>query len=234
MIKQPRGKQLPVTHRNLYGILCRFPEPGRVKTRLAQGIGDEQAARYYRSLVEAIMRQTAPQGSEYKRVLFYSPQRRKQAFSQWFPGERLFPQRGGDIGAVMANALSDLLAMGAAKALITGSDIPRLDRQIISQAFRELELSDMVIGPANDGGYYLIGMKTLHAGIFQDMSWGTGEVFAETVNAIRNSGLTWGPVAGLSDVDTAEDLLKIDRCGSRAGLQADAARTKKILFQGKD
>jgi rSAM/selenodomain-associated transferase 1 len=217
--------------RQLYGILCRFPEPGLVKTRLAQSIGAAEAVRYYRAIVEAIMRQTTPQGAEYERVLFYSPQQKKDAFNQWFPGERLLPQRcgdkrGGDIGSVMSNALADLHDMGAGKAIITGSDIPRLDRAIITQAFRKLDLSDIVIGPADDGGYYLIGMKTVHPALFQNISWGTGNVFAETVRAVRDAGLTCRTVARLSDVDTAEDLLKV------AAFEAEPAR-REIPPAGK-
>lgn len=221
-------------HRHLYGILCRFPEPGKVKTRLAHGIGDKRAAQCYRRIVETMMQNTTAKASEYERVLFYSPQQRKDAFSQWFPGERLLPQRGGDIGIVMENAMKDLLDMGATKALITGSDIPLLGRKIIGQAFAELDQGDIVIGPAVDGGYYLIGMKTLYAGIFQDMTWGSAQVFAKTIAAIEISGLTWKPVAMLSDVDTAEDLLKLDRACCRVRPHAEAATIKPISLQGKD
>ncbi len=197
-----------MTGRNLYGILCRFPEPGKVKTRLARGIGREEAALFYRGIAETIMQNTAPQGGGYERVLFYSPEDRRDAFGQWFPRERLVPQRGGDLGAVMKHALEDLLAMGAARAVITGSDIPQLNSRIVSQAFLELEQCDIVLGPADDGGYYLIGMKTVYAALFRGKTWGSRKVFGETLDAIRDSGLTWKTVVRLSDVDTAEDLKK--------------------------
>lgn len=199
-----------VNSRNLYGILVKFPEPGRVKTRLASEIGPEEAAGVYRLIVERTMKNTRPSGSEYERVLFYAPSDRLDRFSIWFPGERLLPQRGSDIGEIMANTLADLFREGAEKAVITGSDIPLLGTDVIRQAFYALEGTDIVIGPATDGGYYLIGMKSLHEGLFRGIPWGTGTVFRETVSAAAKMHLSWKAVVTLPDVDTKEDLLRSD------------------------
>lgn len=193
-------------NRSLYGILMKFPAPGRVKTRLAREIGAESAAELYRLITEKIMENTHPGDSSYERIVFYTPENMKDEFGKWFPGETLLPQRGNDLGEIMANSLRDLFDSGAAKAVITGSDIPSLDRDVVGQAFMELDYADVAVGPAADGGYYLIGMKALHEDIFRGIPWGSGTVFHETVSAIGRLGLTYRTVSPLSDLDTVEDL----------------------------
>ncbi|MBI5640894.1 MAG: TIGR04282 family arsenosugar biosynthesis glycosyltransferase [Nitrospirae bacterium] len=195
--------------KNCYGILMKFPEPGKVKTRLAEEIGDKEAAETFRLIAERLMEATQPLQSEYARVLFYAPADRKEEFRRWFPGEELLAQKGDDIGEIMANALKDLFDRGASKAVITGSDIPDLDRGVLRQAFCELNNDEIVIGPATDGGYYLIGMRSLHEPVFRGLPWGTENVFHDTLSVIRRLKLTYKTVGTLSDVDTREDLLKM-------------------------
>lgn len=196
-------------NKNLYGMLVKFPEPGRVKSRLATEIGAEQAASTYACIVEQLLVATRPlEGQDYGRVVIYSPADKRTAFTHWCPHESLLPQRGDDIGRIMANALEDFFESGASRAVLTGSDIPRLDREVIQQAFRALDEVDVVLGPAVDGGYYLIGMKALHQEIFTNIAWGTKGVLAETVDAIRQAGLTFKTVATLEDLDTLEDFLR--------------------------
>jgi len=197
-------------NRSLYGILMKFPAPGRVKTRLAREIGTERAAELYRLITEKIMENTQPVDSRYGRILFYTPEGMKDEFGKWFPNETLLPQRGSDMGEIMANSLKDLFGRGATKAVITGSDIPHLDRDIVRQAFRELDYADITIGPAADGGYYLVGMKSPHEDIFRGIPWGSATVFRETVSAISRLRLTYRTVSTLSDLDTVEDLHKME------------------------
>jgi glycosyltransferase A (GT-A) superfamily protein (DUF2064 family) len=113
-----------------------------------------------------------------------------------------------DIGRIMANALGDLFNAGAKRAVISGVDIPGLERGIVGDAFSLLENCEVVIGPALDGGYYLIGMKSLHDEVFRRIPWSTARVFQETVETIGKLGLRYASVKPLSDVDRFEDLEK--------------------------
>ncbi len=187
----------------------KFPLPGEVKARLARDIGEEAAAELYRILTERVLERTMPNTGGYERVIFYSPAEMREKFEEWIPGGCFCPQRGGDIGAVMANAFSEMFDLGAEKAVLTGTDIAGLHRGIIEQAFDVLERCDVVIGPAKDGGYYLIGMKTPNTGLFRGLAWGTGRVYEKTLSLTGALGLSVGCVEPLSDLDTYEDLLEL-------------------------
>jgi len=196
--------------RNLFGLLAKYPEAGKVKTRLARDIGAEGAAKMYKIIAERVFRDTSPErDSDFERVIFYSPPEDKGRFESWIPGEKLLSQRGRAIGDIMGNALKDLLESGASKAVITGVDIPGLNRDIIKYAFLKLDNADLVIGPAEDGGYYLVGMKAAHPEIFRGISWSTGKVFDETICIIEKMGLRYSTVRTLTDVDRIEDIAKI-------------------------
>lgn len=197
--------------RNLFGLLAKYPEAGKVKTRLARDIGAEGAAGIYKIIAERVFRDTSPdRDSDFERTIFFSPPEDKGRFESWIPGERLLPQKGREIGDIMRNVLKDLFGSGASKAVITGVDIPGLNGDIIKDAFLKLDNCDVVIGPAEDGGYYLIGMRAAHAEIFRGISWSTGKVFDETVCIIVKMGLSYSTVKMLSDVDRIEDLIGHD------------------------
>lgn len=193
--------------RNLYGIMIRYPEPGRVKTRLAKDVGNSRAAEIYRQVVELIVKNTAPADQGYERVVLYDPLERLRDFEQWLPGDQFILQQGEDVGARMDNAIRDLLARGAEKVVLTGADIPALNSTIIAKAFTALDQADIVIGPASDGGYYLIGMKEPHSEIFQGIPWSTERVFETTVCKIREFKLSYYSTITLSDIDRLEDLI---------------------------
>ncbi len=195
-------------NKNIYGLLVKYPEAGRVKTRLALDIGAEGAAEIYRMIAERVFANTYPlAGADFERVIFYSPQEAKVRFEQWLSGARLILQNGRDIGEIMQNALKTLVeSEGAAKAVLTGADIPDINRDVIKDAFLRLDDADVVIGPAEDGGYYLIGMKAVHPEIFKGISWSTEKVFDETVGIIERMRLSYSMVKKLSDVDRKEDI----------------------------
>jgi rSAM/selenodomain-associated transferase 1 len=196
---------------NFLGLLAKYPEAGKVKTRLARDIGAEGAARIYKIVAERVFRDTSPdRDSDFDRIIFYSPPEDKGRFESWIPGGRLLPQRGRDMGDIMRNALRDLLESGASKAVITGADILDLNRTVIGDAFLRLKSADVVIGPAEDGGYYLIGMKDLHEQVFEGIAWSTDKVFADTVCIIERLGLSYSTVTTLSDVDRIEDIIRHD------------------------
>jgi uncharacterized protein len=195
--------------RNGFGLLMKYPEAGKVKTRLARDIGFRAAAAAYRLLAERVLRNTRARREDYERTIFYSPVHMRAQFETWIPDGPLIPQRGRDIGERMNNALNSLFDSGATRAAIAGADIPDLNADIIKQVFAELDHVDVVIGPADDGGYYLLGVRSTQYDIFQGISWSTDRVFQETVSVIEKLGLRYKTVITLSDVDTLESLLKI-------------------------
>lgn len=187
-------------------MLVKYPVPGQVKTRLGREIGFGKAAALYRAVAERALSATRPAPQDYGRVIFYSPAEVRQDFQDWLPGEELVPQAGEDLGEIMTNALADLLGRGAASAVLTGVDIPDLTRQVVCDAFRQLDGHDVVLGPAQDGGYYLVGMKTLHPDLFCQMPWSSCEVLRETLRAAEVLGIRCGLGPVLSDMDRIGDL----------------------------
>lgn len=138
-----------------------------------------------------------------QRLLFYSEHINRQ--DEWPESAFLkFRQEGDDLGQRMQHAFETALHQ-ADSAVIIGSDIPGLSSRIIENAFEQLETHDFVIGPARDGGYYLLGMKSLQAELFREISWSTSRVFEETVFRMEQLGKSWAPAPLLSDVDEAED-----------------------------
>lgn len=191
---------------NLYGIMIKYPDPGRVKTRLAREIGEVRAAEICRQVAELVVRQTSPTADTYQRIVFIDPPEKEADFRAWLPGEELVAQQGLDLGQRMDSIIRYLLGRAAEKAVITGADIPKLDRNIIRQAFKKLDRVDVVIGPACDGGYYLVGMKNPTPELFIDMPWSTKNVFSETVRILEKIGKSYELLPVLTDIDTIEDL----------------------------
>ncbi len=193
-------------NRNLYGIFLKYPEPGKVKTRLAKDVGNQKAAEIYQQIAEMILKNTLNGDQNYGRIVFYDPPERLRDFAQWLGQEKFIPQQGRDVGERMDNAIRELLAGGAEKAVLTGADIPALNSTVISEAFAALDHADIVLGPAKDGGYYLIGMKAPHSEIFQNIPWSSERVFEQTMNVINRLQLRPAIAPLLSDIDRAEDL----------------------------
>ena len=195
-------------NRNLFGIFMKYPEPSRVKTRLARDIGNHRAAKIYRQIAEQILYKTETFDADFEMIIFYDPIERLYDFETWIPGNRFMRQEGNDIGIRMDNAIRKLLALGAEKVILTGADIPDLNSEIVASAFQALDHADIVIGPATDGGYYLIGMKKPHGEIFHGIPWSTEKVFDKTLHTIGQLGLSCLCTAVLSDLDTADDYHK--------------------------
>ncbi|MBI5848910.1 MAG: TIGR04282 family arsenosugar biosynthesis glycosyltransferase [Nitrospirae bacterium] len=198
-------------NRNVYGIMIKYPEPGRVKTRLARDVGHKKAAEIYRDITELVIINTLPVGQNYRRIILYDPPERLGDFEQWLPGNHFVLQQGNDIGERMDNAIRELLTHGAERAVLTGADIPGLNSDVIAGAFTALDHADLVIGPAKDGGYYLIGMKKPHPEIFLNITWSTAEVLEQTVGVIEELHLTVAYTPVLADTDRVEDLAHFPR-----------------------
>jgi hypothetical protein len=182
-------------------IFIRNPELGKVKTRLAKSVGDEKALEIYKSLLEHT-RKTVLQ-VEVNLLLFYAD--RVNPDDDWSSlGFIKYAQVNEDLGGRMHHAFLKALEHHQ-KAIIVGSDLPQINAQLLQEAFQKLEDHTFVIGPAMDGGYYLLGMKSPTPELFENMEWSTPNVFAQTVQRIESLGGTWYELPELSDVDYVED-----------------------------
>ena len=188
-------------------LFVRAPQKGLVKTRLAARLGADRTLALYRCFVEDII--TLISGS-YPTSVFYTPENQKAKVQVWLgPYARYHPQRGADLGQRMQAAFIQTFYEPVKHAVLIGSDFPDLDIEIIHEAFRALQKNDVVIGPATDGGYYLIGFQkdTLNGNIFKGIDWGTNQVFRQTLTQIEHANLTYHTLPTWQDIDTYEDLM---------------------------
>jgi len=184
-------------------IFVRHPEAGKVKTRLAATLGNAAALFIYKKLLQHTLEIT--ESIDTDKVVFYAGDIVEDDMWQR-PKYIKLQQADGDLGHRMNAAFETVLAMGYNKVCIIGSDCCELTTEIIADAFHSLEKNDIAIGPADDGGYYLLGMKQLHSSLFQNKSWSTNLVLADTLQTIQQLGLTVQRLPQLSDVDEAEDV----------------------------
>jgi uncharacterized protein len=188
-------------------IFVKNPEIGKVKTRLAESIGDERALEVYHKLLERTLAITQPLAMD--KFVYYSP----EIIHDDLWNEALFykaQQSDGDLGTKMQTAFEQRFAVGYQRVCIIGSDCYELNSQIIEQAFLELRQHDTVIGPSTDGGYYLLGMKTLHHELFNSKSWSTDQVSAQTIADIKDQKLSCFLLPELTDIDREDDLRTMD------------------------
>lgn len=182
-------------------VFIKNPELGKVKTRLAKDVGDEQALKIYNSLLTFTRNVTLE--VDVQRFLFYDTQ--VAIDDDWSNSDfNKRTQPDGDLGDRMKHAFKEVLDAHD-KAIIVGSDCPQLSPDIIRQAFAFLDDHDVVTGPTYDGGYYLLGMKALHPFVFDDMIWSTDRVFSTTRERIAANGFSLATLDRLSDVDYKED-----------------------------
>jgi uncharacterized protein len=190
-------------------IFLKYPAPGKVKSRLAHDLGEKRAAEIYRQLAETVVANVTPQAPEhdYEINLSFAPRSSEQQIKAWFPRHRIFsPQQGSDLGERMSNAFLHAFAAGYTKALLIGSDCPDISRTIVGRGFRLLDTYNIVLGPALDGGYYLIGLRRHEPELFLNMDWGTERVLQQALDKTAASGLTVALLPELRDIDRIEDL----------------------------
>ena len=185
-------------------IFQKNPELGKVKTRLGATLGDEKALEIYHQLIDITLKEASK--TSFETFVFYS---------SFLPEENSFGrikrkvQKGDDLGEKMKNAFQEVLALGYQKAIIIGTDCPEIHAGILNQAAMELENNELVIGPAEDGGYYLLGMKSLQRELFEEVAWSTESVLKQTLEKAESIGLKVSLLESLNDIDTEEDLQKL-------------------------
>jgi uncharacterized protein len=192
-------------------IFLRNPEIGRVKTRLAADTGEVIALDVYKRLVSHTLD-----------VCTNIPCERYLFFDTFIPAEyseahgRL--QSGSDLGERMFNAFEQVFASGIDYAVILGSDCAEITAKHLHQAFTALEKTDAVIGPAADGGYYLLGLKQAEPKLFTQKRWSTSSVYADTVKDFFHKGWTFSALETLRDVDTLDDLRNMPHLWEKLGV----------------
>ena len=194
---------LPVSKKALI-VFTRNPELGRCKTRLAATIGDQSALDVYRFLLDHTVKITSPLSADV--YVYYSEKIRE--IDIWNTSIfRKKQQQGLDLGAKMQHAFTEVFGMGYQKAIIIGSDMYDISTQDLEDAFLTLEKNNFVVGPAQDGGYYLLGMKQLKTSLFKNKKWGTSTVLSDTLQNLTLERVSILPEK--NDVDYFEDIKDI-------------------------
>jgi rSAM/selenodomain-associated transferase 1 len=189
-------------------IFAREPVLGRVKTRLAAGIGAEAALVVYRELLALTAAAVAEAQIPATVWLAEAPAGADptQPRPEW-PGLPWRVQPAADsLGARMSQAFAEAFGVGAGRVVIIGTDCPGLSAELLCQAFDQLLGHDLVVGPADDGGYYLLGMNKLHSQLFDNKDWSTATVLPDTLADAARLGLRVAQLPTLHDVDSAQDL----------------------------
>ena len=179
---------------------------GKVKTRLAATVGDDVAFEIYNRLLLHTALSTNPVSAH--KIVFYSDFiDAKDIWNNELYQKQI--QNGNDLGERMANAFEYAFKNGSEKVDIIGSDCFEITTEFIEGAFKQLDHSDVVIGPALDGGYYLLALKSNNKALFQHIQWSTDQVLSQTMEVCRQMGLKVAQLQLLSDIDNESDLKRI-------------------------
>jgi uncharacterized protein len=205
--------QRRVRHRLM--IFARYPERGRVKSRLAGELGQETALEIYRAMLDDLLDSIGSSDAATEVELLWTggEQVSGSEILSTFRNHRLCMQSGADLGERLITAFAERIYFHRARRLIAiGVDVPHLSRAMIDSAFALLESFDWVVGPATDGGYYLIGARAaaFDLEVFEGVEWGSGRVLEQTLATIRGRGQNIAILPEMSDIDRPEDLGRIE------------------------
>lgn len=211
-------------------IMAKAPRAGEVKTRLCPPFTSIEAAELYRCFlldkIEQVRRLKAV-----SQAISYTPLEGKVYFEELAPGFVLIPQQGPDLGARLAHSFDQLFAQGYAAAMAIDSDTPTLPTHFLEEAFELVTTPtiDLVLGPSDDGGYYLIGLRRVYRELFEDMTWSTAQVMPETIRRAEARGLTVACLPTWFDIDTADDLERLQ--ASLRDAEGGTARHTRAFFK---
>ena len=191
------------------GIFAKYWEPGTVKTRLAASIGNHLAAKFHRACLTTLLDNLANTG--HRRVLSVWPPERLPLMQPLHAHWEIACQVAGDLGQKMQAYFSHSFAAGADRVVLIGSDCPLLTEVRVNQAFLALDDHDVVLGPATDGGYYLVGGTARMPSLWENVAWSTPTVWPTTVEMLQRSDCQWATLVPDHDIDDAEDLLALHK-----------------------
>jgi rSAM/selenodomain-associated transferase 1 len=214
----------------LLGMFAKWPVPGQVKSRLAAATSAAWAARVAQAFLLDLVERYAQLKT--RRVLVYSPEESRSQFAAVVQDRfELLPQSSGDLGERLTMFLRDRFAEGMRAIVLIGTDSPTLPVIFVQQAFDRLHDADIVLGPASDGGYYLIGCRRFVPELFAGISWGSERVLWETCQRVQQCGLRLALLPPWYDVDTHMDwwTLRGHLAALRlAGQDVQAPRTEQL------
>ncbi|RJQ14244.1 MAG: glycosyltransferase [Nitrospiraceae bacterium] len=194
-----------MTNENALIIIAKYPEKGNVKTRLAGHMPDVKIVGLYKYLLEnTVHKLRAIAGVD--TFIAYAPGNAEGYFSRF--GLNLISLPEGDLGMRMFHAFKQVFHAGFQKAALVGADIPDLSEPVIQKAFELLSHNDIVYGPAEDGGYYLAGMRKLVKDIFEDVPWSSDQTLKKSIGQAKKAACSVAFTETLSDIDTIEDVRK--------------------------
>ncbi len=195
---------------NELGLFAKHWRPGAVKTRLAAEIGAVPASEVYRAFVEALLQRCSRLAD--RRVLAVWPPESEREFRQLATGQwQVTRQSDGDLGQRMFAYFSQAFEGGAQRVVLIGSDSPTLPIEFVDQAFRLLHDASIVIGPSDDGGYYLVGAAGEVPPIFDGIAWSQPTVWEQTIERVAESGRSFAELPAWYDVDHLDDLRRLRR-----------------------
>lgn len=184
-------------------IFVRNPISGQVKTRLAKDVGDERALSIYVHLLQHTLEVT--RSLSFRKFIYYADE--VSDYDLWsVPGYTKRKQNGVDLGERMHNSFNELFDQGFTRIILIGSDCLQLKTETLEAAVALLETNAAVIGPASDGGYYLLGLHKFYPDLFINKAWSTNRVFAETIDDFINQGISYALLEELNDIDDITDL----------------------------
>lgn len=178
---------------------------GQVKTRLAATVGSDAAIKIYQQLLQHTY--YVSKNISAGKFVFYSDFIEEDIWNTSVFKKEI--QQGNDLGERMKNAFTKAFENRFEKVIIIGTDGPQINENILENAFTKLNDYDIIIGPANDGGYYLLGMKKLHSFFFENIRWSTGSVLKETISRCQKNNLSYFLLPELIDIDEEKDLVHL-------------------------
>jgi len=206
-------------------MFAKYPEKGKVKSRLSPHWDESVIVRLYRCFIEDLLDRLS--GGDYQFKIAYHPREKKSDFVRQFGDTFSYmPQIGDDLGERMHNAFRQCFTESCRFVVIIGSDSPDLPLRIIRDAFQAIETYGAVIGPSIDGGYYLIGFsrESFFPGIFEGITWGPDDVFKKTAQLLKDAGLQPYILPVWRDVDRPEDIFTLIKDNQ----ETDFAKSKTI------
>ncbi len=198
--------------KNTLIVFVKYPNPGKVKTRLAKKIGNERATYYYSLMAKQIIDQVS-QSDNYSTTIFFDPPEKEKKVIRWLGNgiKKFMPQSGANLGKKIANSFEQVISSGARRSIIIGTDCVEVTKEIVNRAFELLGRADVILGPTEDGGYYLLGLKCFAPELFENIDWSTERVLNQTLDRINEKNLSYELLEKLKDIDTVNDLAELQR-----------------------
>lgn len=215
-------------------VFARYPELGRVKTRLARELGDEKTLEIYRAMVQDLLQSIGRSSNDIEIEIGWTGGDgvAGQRIREFFDGHSLFVQSGATLGDRLTVAFTERVFFHAAdKVIAIGTDDPSLPRHLIETAFSLLDSCEWVIGPAHDGGYYMIGARggSFRGAVFEDIAWGESTVYDATHQRIKNLNASLAVLPLRRDIDHLDDLLQFTSHPDVTPRVAATARRLEII-----